>query len=121
MTVPERRRRSALARLVSQRGLLRGNLLQRRRVCGKPNCKCTRGELHVSTVLADRSGQRLRNLTLAGKPLALWPWARGPGTEGSGPAPFLLKSSFVVFCNTFCTCPVPARYRAQRLCYKVRY
>lgn len=58
----ERQARSALARLVSQRGLLRGNLLQRRRVCGKPNCKCTRGRRHVSLYLVFSQGGRLRQL-----------------------------------------------------------
>ena len=62
MTAPERRCRSALARLVSQRGLLRGNLLQRRRVCGKPNCKCTRGELHASLYLVFSEGGKLQQL-----------------------------------------------------------
>ena len=62
MTVQERRCRSALARLVSQRGLLRGNLLQRRRVCGKANCKCTRGELHASLYLVFSDGGRLRQV-----------------------------------------------------------
>ena len=52
--------------------LWRGQVHDVKRKCGKPNCRCTRGELHVSTVFADRSGQRLRNLTLAGKPLALF-------------------------------------------------
>ncbi len=52
--------------------LWRGLVHDIKRKCGKPNCRCTRGELHVSTVLADRSGNRLRNLTLAGKTLALF-------------------------------------------------
>ena len=62
MTVQERRSRSALARLVTQRGLLRGNLLLRRRVCGKPNCKCTRGELHASLYLVFSEDGKLRQL-----------------------------------------------------------
>ena len=62
MTVQERRSRFALARLVTQRGLLRGNLLQRRRVCGKPNCKCTRGELHANLYLVFSEGGKLRQL-----------------------------------------------------------
>ena len=62
MTVQERRSRSALARLVTQRGLLRGNLLERRRVCGKPNCKCTRGELHASLYLVFSEGGKLCQL-----------------------------------------------------------
>jgi hypothetical protein len=60
--VPERQARSALARLVTQRGLLRGNLLERRRVCGKPTCKCTRGELHASLYLVFSEGGKLRQL-----------------------------------------------------------
>jgi len=62
MTAQERRSRSALAQLVSQRGLVRGNLLQRRRVCGKPNCKCTRGELHASLYLVFSEGGKLQQL-----------------------------------------------------------
>jgi hypothetical protein len=62
MSVPERQARSALARLVSQRGLLRGNLLERRRVCGKANCRCTRGQLHASLYLVFSEGGRLRQL-----------------------------------------------------------
>lgn len=62
MSVPERQARSALARLVSQRGVLRGNLLERRRTCGKPNCKCTRGELHANLYLVFSEGGKLRQL-----------------------------------------------------------
>jgi len=62
MNAQERRSRSALARLATQRGLLRGNLLLRRRVCGKPNCKCTRGELHASLYLVFSEGGKLRQL-----------------------------------------------------------
>lgn len=61
-SVPERRARSALARLVPQRGLLRGNLLERRRVCGKPNCRCTRGDWHASLYLVFSEGGKLRQL-----------------------------------------------------------
>ena len=60
MSLPERQARSALARLVTQRGLLRGNLLERRRVCGKPNCRCVRGELHASLYLVFSEGGTLR-------------------------------------------------------------
>jgi len=62
MSVPERQARSALARLVTQRGVLRGNLLERRRACGKPNCKCARGELHESLYLVFSEGGKLRQL-----------------------------------------------------------
>ena len=62
MRGPERQARSALARLITQRGLLRGNLLERRRVCGKPNCRCTRGELHAGLYLVFSAGGKLRQL-----------------------------------------------------------
>ncbi len=62
MAIPERRGRSALARLVSQRGLMRGNLLERRRVCGKANCRCARGELHAGLYLVFSEGGKLRQL-----------------------------------------------------------
>ena len=52
--------------------LWRGLVHDAKRKCGKPNCRCARGELHVSTVLADRSGQRQRSLALAGKQLVLF-------------------------------------------------
>jgi len=49
--------------------LWRGLVLPVRRKCGRDNCRCARGALHVSTVLADRSGARQRNLCLAGPAL----------------------------------------------------
>lgn len=62
MSVPERQARSALARLVTQRAVLRGNLSERRRACGKPHCKCTRGKLHESLYLVFSEGGKLRQL-----------------------------------------------------------
>ncbi len=62
MTPQERQLRSQLAQLVNQRGLMRGSLLVRRRVCGKEGCKCTRGQLHESLYLALSEGGRTRQL-----------------------------------------------------------
>jgi hypothetical protein len=44
----------------------RGNVYTNRRRCGHPNCRCAEGDLHVSTVLADRSGRKPRTLALSG-------------------------------------------------------
>ena len=44
----ERQRRSRLTQLIQGHPFLRGTLSVRRRPCGKPNCRCARGELHVS-------------------------------------------------------------------------
>ncbi len=48
LSASERRRRSRLAQLVHAYPLLRGTLSVRSRRCGKPNCHCAQGELHVS-------------------------------------------------------------------------
>jgi hypothetical protein len=51
----ERAARSRLARLLHAAApLLRGSLVTMARVCGKPSCKCARGEKHVSLYLAVR-------------------------------------------------------------------
>jgi hypothetical protein len=43
--------------------LLAGSLYTLRRKCGKPNCRCNRGELHQSTVLSYRGQGRPRNIS----------------------------------------------------------
>lgn len=48
----ERRIRSRLLFLLRSEGLLRGNLVTLRNTCGKPNCRCQRGEKHQSLYLA---------------------------------------------------------------------
>lgn len=44
--------------------LLPGSIYILRRKCGKANCRCTRGELHESTVLSYRGDGRPRNVSL---------------------------------------------------------
>jgi len=62
MSVDERKARSQLAQLVSQRGLMRGSLLVRRMTCGKPNCRCARGERHESLFVVISEKGRTRQL-----------------------------------------------------------
>jgi hypothetical protein len=63
MSAPERQARSRLVQLLSQpRGILRGSLLVRRRVCGKPGCKCARGQKHESLYLVITDKGRTRQL-----------------------------------------------------------
>ena len=62
MSVAERRARSQLAQLLSQRGVIRGTLLVRRRKCGKANCRCARGEGHESLFLVISQNGRTRQL-----------------------------------------------------------
>lgn len=41
--------------------MLKGRLYQAQTRCGKPGCRCARGELHRATVLAYRGGQKQQN------------------------------------------------------------
>ena len=43
--------------------LLPGSLYTLRRKCGKTNCRCTRGDLHESTVLSYRGEGRPQNIS----------------------------------------------------------
>jgi hypothetical protein len=54
----ERQARSRLAQLISQQPFLRGSLVERSRSCGKPTCRCQRGQLHRSLYLAVRYNAR---------------------------------------------------------------
>ena len=62
MSPGERDRRSRLAQLAHGAGLLRGTLAIRERACGKSNCKCTKGEKHVSLYLVASYEGRVRQL-----------------------------------------------------------
>jgi uncharacterized protein DUF6788 len=55
---PERHARSRLAQLVTQEPFLRGSLVERVRPCGKPTCRCQKGQLHRSLYLATRYNGR---------------------------------------------------------------
>lgn len=51
MTKRERESRSRLKSYIGSQGFVRGTVSVRERVCGKTNCRCTRGEKHVSLFL----------------------------------------------------------------------
>ena len=59
MSGEERAFRSALKKLIASRGMLRGTIVRRERVCGRANCKCARGEKHPEMVLVvSEDGER---------------------------------------------------------------
>ena len=60
LTKAERERHSRLAQLVHSHGLLRGSLVEMARVCGKPGCRCRRGERHVSLYLSHYANGKQR-------------------------------------------------------------
>jgi hypothetical protein len=62
LSAEERRWRARLAQLVSERGLIRGTLTVRERVCGRPNCRCARGEKHASLYLTSKHHGQPRQL-----------------------------------------------------------
>jgi hypothetical protein len=61
---PQRNFRSRLSQLVHQALFLRGTLSVRSRQCGKPNCRCVRGQLHASLYLVQSQGGKLRQLAI---------------------------------------------------------
>lgn len=48
----ERQLRSRMIQLLGSGGLVRGNLVTMRNTCGKPNCRCQKGQKHQSLYLA---------------------------------------------------------------------
>lgn len=54
---------AVVEKLLAREPLLPGSLYILRRKCGKQNCRCTRGELHESTVLSYRGYGRPQNVS----------------------------------------------------------
>ena len=54
MSREERDLRSRASQLLSSAGLVHGYLSVRYQKCGKPNCRCTRGDKHEAFVLVIR-------------------------------------------------------------------
>jgi len=64
-------RRELLKRVLHPRKMVQGSLYQMRRYCGKPGCKCTRGEKHVSWYLS-RAVEGKTKLTYIGRIVPAW-------------------------------------------------
>lgn len=62
LSAAERNFRSRIAQLASGQWFLRGTLSQRAGKCGKPNCRCTRGELHSSLYLVQSQQGKPRQI-----------------------------------------------------------
>lgn len=54
----ERRDRSRAVRILADRPLIRGSLVLQHRSCGKPYCRCRKGQKHPALYLHTRSGDR---------------------------------------------------------------
>lgn len=62
LTQEERRLRSRLTELITRWGFVRGTLSVREKVCGKPNCRCARGETHRALYLVASENGKLNQL-----------------------------------------------------------
>lgn len=62
MSDAERRQRSRCMQLLRESGLLRGSLLVRERRCGKPTCRCAKGEGHSALVVQFKDQGRTRQV-----------------------------------------------------------
>ena len=62
MTPEERALRARIAQIAQGAGVIRGTLVERMQVCGKPTCRCTRGHKHRALVLTIRSQGRAEQI-----------------------------------------------------------
>ena len=62
LSAAERNFRSRIAQLAHGQWLLRGTLSVRSRQCGKPNCRCVRGQLHTSLYLVQSHNGQMRQV-----------------------------------------------------------
>lgn len=60
----EQRLRSRLRELLVQEGVVRGTIAVREKVCGRPNCRCARGEKHRSVYLVASRAGKLQQLSI---------------------------------------------------------
>ena len=58
----ERNARSRAAKLIHDSPFVMGSLVEMANTCGKPKCKCTRGEKHKSWCLAVRDQEKRKML-----------------------------------------------------------
>lgn len=61
MSSKERTHRSRLLSLIREGPILRGTLSILRNTCGKPNCKCARGEKHESLYVSQSRQGKLHS------------------------------------------------------------
>ena len=62
MSRQERELRSRLAQLLTRTAVVRGSLSVREKSCGKPTCRCARGEKHRAVYLVASEQGKLRQL-----------------------------------------------------------
>ena len=58
----QRKIRSEISKIVHEQNYVRGSLVTMTRVCGNPNCRCAKGQKHVSMYLSQSEGGRTKKL-----------------------------------------------------------
>lgn len=66
-SLAERDARSRLVKRCADWPLLRGSLVTMHRTCGKPGCRCSQGQKHVSLYLAIRVGKQRKMIYIPGE------------------------------------------------------
>lgn len=56
---------NAMAEVIKARTLIKGTICQKVRKCGNPTCKCSRGELHETTILSFSDNGKSRIIHLS--------------------------------------------------------
>ncbi len=67
----DKERNKLLSKILRSGKMVRGSLYQMRRGCGNPNCKCARGEKHVSWYLSQQIEGKTK-LTYIGRIVPAW-------------------------------------------------
>lgn len=62
MSPREREIRSRINQLIAKAAVTRGSLSVREKVCGKPNCRCARGDKHLAFYLVASEDGKPRQL-----------------------------------------------------------
>lgn len=65
MSSKERATRSQIAKLIHYAPIMRATVTVRKVTCGKPNCRCARGDRHPAVYITSRQGGTMRQLFIA--------------------------------------------------------
>ena len=67
MSPKERSIRSRITKLVNSKSLLRASVTIRKVTCGKPNCRCAKGDKHLAVYITSRKDGKSKQLFIPKK------------------------------------------------------
>lgn len=62
MSSKERAARSQIGKLIHYAPIMKATVTVRKVTCGKPNCRCARGDRHLAVYITSRKGGKTRQL-----------------------------------------------------------